>query len=76
MPSAQRSQRTEIEVEISGIEAVTLRKLVNGRLQTHQCGAKPLDLFGSQGPLANPPHGLALQQLTNKLDQRQNEADH
>jgi hypothetical protein len=44
--SSQCGERAKIEVQISGIDAMAFSQFMDGRFQSHQRRAKPLDLAG------------------------------
>src|SRR5256885_15300781 len=73
LPSEEVPERPEVEVEVLVLEPELRLQLLHPLAQPHERLAEPLDLLVRQGSLLHPPHRLALHQLAEELDQRQDE---
>src|SRR6188474_2096282 len=69
----QVAERTEMQVEVAFLELEMLGQLAHTAIEEHERLAQPLDLVVRQRPGLHPPQRLALHQLAQQLDQRQDE---
>src|SRR5437762_2386590 len=69
----QVPQRPEVQVELGVLESERRLQLLHALLEPHERLAEPLDLVLRERALLHPPDSLTLHQLTQELDQRQNQ---
>src|SRR5690348_16524793 len=69
----QISKRAKVEVQVLSLEPEGLFELFHAVGESHERLSQTLDLFRREGPAFDAMKGLALHQLTQKLDDRQHE---
>src|SRR5919199_3002517 len=67
------SQRPEVEVQVAVFQLEVRLQLLHPRLELHERLAHALDLLVGQRAVLHAPQGLALHQLPEELDERQDE---
>src|SRR5579884_344012 len=67
------SERTEIEVQVLVLQPERRLQLVHPLGEAHERQPQPLDLLVGQPAFVHPPKRLALHQLAQELDQREDE---
>src|SRR2546423_12792321 len=71
--SHELAERAEIDVEILIFQTEDLFQFFHAPFQKHEGLAEALDLVIGKRSVFHPPHGLPLHQLSEQIDQRQNE---
>src|SRR5689334_10771792 len=69
----QVPEGTQVQVEVLVGEPEHVLELIHPFRQGHEGSSEALDLLVAQRAGLDPPHGLALHQLTQQLDQREDE---
>src|SRR5205085_1190845 len=72
-PSEQTPERAQVEVELRVLQPERGLQLLHALLEEHERLSEALDLVVSQRALLHPAERLALHQLAQELDQRQDE---
>src|SRR3954451_25444552 len=67
------SQRPQVEVQVLFLQSERLAQLLHPLLEQHECLAKALHLVVRERAALDPAQGLALHQLTQELDEGEDE---
>src|SRR6185295_792704 len=71
--SGQAAEWPQIEIQLPGVESEAARELGDRLLQLHQSQAERLDLRGAERAGIHPSQRLTLEELPQKLGQRQHQ---
>src|SRR5438067_4673961 len=71
--SEEVAERAEVEVQVAVLEPELGLELLHAALELHERLAEPLDLLVGEVPLLHPVERLPLHELTEELDEREDE---